>query len=163
MKKIPLTQGKFALVDDADYEWLSKWKWCYHSRGYAARGQYNPVTKKITQIFMHRLIMNPLKSMIIDHVNHNGLDNRRCNLRICTREQNAYNSRSHKNSASQYKGVHWGKLTQNWRAEITCKGKRIHLGVYTNEKDAARAYDNKAIELFGVFAKPNLPRRIPRK
>ena len=161
MQKIPLTQGKFALVDDADYEWLSKWKWWARmnrsKRFYAARH------RKHRAIYMHREIMKPPKGMQVDHINHDTLDNRRCNLRICTHTQNMQNKKSYKGSSSKYKGVSWDKEHKNYRADITYKGKRIHLGHYTNEKDAARAYDNKAIELFGAFAKLNLPRRIPRK
>ena len=162
MKEIPLTQGKFALVDDDDYEYLSQWKWCYDN-GYAKRGQWNPVTKKIIQIFMHRVIMNAKKGEAVDHANHNTLNNKKYNLRICTYAQNMYNSKSNKNSSSKYKGVSWNKRCKKWQVYIIYEGKRINLGYYKDEEEAARVYDKAAIELFREFALPNFPRRVARR
>ena len=162
MKKIKLTQGKFAIVDNEDYEWLNQWKWCYNSDGYTARGQWDPVTKKIITILMHRLIMNAKKGEEVDHANHNTLDNRKCNLRICTKFQNMQNSKLQKNRSSKYKGVCWHKDNKKWKAYITYEGKRIHLGYYDIEEEAARVYDKKAIELFGKFAYLNFPQRKSR-
>ena len=162
MKKIPLTRGKFALVDDEDYEWLNQWKWFYHNQGYAVRNQWNPVTKKSTKISMHREIMKPSKGMIVHHINHNGLDNQRCNLRVCTAAWHNQNSRPSKHNSSKYKGVSWDKRRKKWKAYITHKGKRINLGCYIDEEDAARAYDKKAIELYGKNARTNFPRRKSR-
>ena len=161
MKRIPLTQGKFALVDEEDYEWLNQWKWHYNN-GYATRNQWDPITKKQIKILMHRLIMKSSEDMQVDHANHNTLDNRKCNLRICTKFQNMQNSKLQKNRSSKYKGVCWHKDNKKWKAYITYEGKRIHLGYYDIEEEAARVYDKKAIELFGKFAYLNFPQRKSR-
>ncbi len=154
VRYIALTKGKFAIVDKADYEWLSEYTWQAAHNG----TKFYATTKKKRNgtIWMHRLIMNAPKGMVVDHINGNGLDNRRCNLRLCTRQQNAYNSKRCKGT-SKYKGVHFERATGKWRATITCKGEHYNLGLYDNEVEAARAYDRKAIELFGEFAYLNFP------
>lgn len=154
VRYIALTKGRFAIVDAADYEWLSRYTW---QAAYNGTKFYATTKKKRGgNIWMHRLIMNAPKGMVVDHINGNGLDNRRCNLRICTRQQNAYNSRR-VSGTSQYKGVHFEKATGRWRATITCRGRHYNLGLYESEIEAARAYDRKAIELFGEFAYLNFP------
>ena len=100
MKKIKLTQGKVALVDDGDFEWLSQWKWTYKNGGYA----YRSIGSK-GHIFLHRAIMKSPKNLEIDHINGNGLDNRRSNLRFATHKQNIRNQQKQKNRTSKYKGV----------------------------------------------------------
>lgn len=158
MKKIPLTQGKIAIVDDEDYKWLSKYKWHYH-KGYAARTCRKTGRKRT--IYMHREIMRTPEGFVTDHINGNKLDNRRVNLRICTKAQNNMNmkkfrSRKKAKHASRYKGVYWrGGRTPKWSAEIRYKGKQIHLGYFETEEEAAKAYDKAAIRLFGSFASPN--------
>lgn len=155
-KLIPLTQGKFAIVDDEDYEWLNQWKWCAFinesGQCYAARGTRRNHQRKT--ILMHRLIMNATKGQIIDHKNHNSSDNRRANLRICTHQQNDRNRRKVFGS-SKFKGVSWKKSNSCWCAYIKINGKHKSLGFFHNEIDAAKAYDVKAKELFGEFAKTN--------
>ena len=156
MKQIPLTQGKVALVDDADYEWLNQWKWCAmkgHNTWYAARYS-SPVNRKQRTIFMHREILglkfgDPRQT---DHRNHNGLANWRDNLRICNGTQNQYNRNPQKNHSSEYKGVSWHKRRHKWRARIFFDNHNIHLGYYASEVEAAKAYDKAAIEFFGEFA-----------
>ena len=155
-KRIPLTQGKFALVDEEDYEWLNQWKW-YYNNGYAARDQWDPITKKQIKIRMHRIIMNAKEGEEVDHINHNGIDNQKYNLRVCTVSQNMQNSKSNKNSSSQYKGVSYNPMTQKCQVQIMYNGKFIYLGYYKDEEEAARAYDKAAIELFGEFACLNFP------
>src|SRR4030065_939634 len=105
MKEIKLTKGKVAIVDDEDYDWLMQWKWRINSIGYAMR----TVKKngKARKIFMHRVILNTPSDMCSDHANHNRLDNRRCNLRICTKQQNQANAPAPKNNRSGGKGVSW--------------------------------------------------------
>lgn len=156
VRYIPLTQGKFAIVDAADYERVSRHKWHVSRHGgrlYAyrkARGRTIP---------MHRFIMNPPKGMVVDHIDGNGLNNRRCNLRICTQRQNVYNSRP-SGAGSSYKGVRWDKERRRWMAAIYDGTRRIHLGRFDDEAEAARAYDRKAFELFGEYAYLNFPAEI---
>ena len=104
---------------------------------------------------MHRLIANTPAHLFCDHINHDGLDNRRANIRNCTLKQNNANSRSAKNASSKYKGVSWNKLRKKWAAYIKKDYKQLYLGLFENEIEAAKAYDRKAAELFGKFAKLN--------
>ena len=104
MKYIPLTQGKLAIVDDEDFEWLSQWKWHFNRKKYAAR-----TINHSGKLYMHQVILNTPKGMLSDHRNGNGLDNRRKNLRACNVQQNKANSRLPKNNTSGFKGVYWEK------------------------------------------------------
>lgn len=158
MKTIELTKGKIALVDDEDFERVSKLKW-YPVCGarYASTVLYRYLGKYKYQhinIRLHRFIMGLTQRdiMDVDHINHNGLDNRKTNLRICSRSQNSANSRLSKDSTSGFKGVYWHAPRRKWRARICKDGKRINLGTFADKKDAALAYNNKAMELFGEFA-----------
>jgi hypothetical protein len=136
MKQIPLTQGKFALVDDEDYEWLMTWKWCtancrnlVYARAYDNYGMFS----------MHRLLMlYPPSPYHIDHINHNGLDNRRVNLRVVTSRQNQHN-RQYQGS-SKYPGVYWNKRDLAWYSHIRINGKLRHIGVFQSELNAGLAY-----------------------
>lgn len=110
--------------------------------------------KRTTTLFLHRTILNPSKEKVIDHIDHNGLNNRRSNLRICTQTQNVANQRKGKGS-SNFKGVYWNKREQKWRAGIGYKGKDFHLGYFKDELEAAKAYDKAAKDLWGEFAKLN--------
>ena len=101
---------------------------------------------------MHRLITNAPEGMEVDHRNHNGLDNRRGNLRTCTPTQHRQTRRPHKNTTSEYKGVWWHTQACKWQARISFRSKPIHIGVFGDEKEAAKAYNKKAKELFGKFA-----------
>ena len=167
MKTIPLTQGKVAIVDDRDYKWLSQFKWRAQKSGkrpdsfYAVRNV--TINKRRTTIQMHRQIMDPPQGVEIDHRNNNGLDNRRCNLRFCTRSQNMANSRGHRRRFSSFKGVSFHKEYKKWRAIITQNKKNHHLGFFRSQVRAAKAYDDKAKELFGEFANPNFPYRLRRR
>lgn len=156
-KRIKLTQGKFAIVDAEDYEKLSRYKWYAQRHGerwYAVRNEYLG-GGEYRQIYMHREILNPPAGMEIDHINHDSLDNRRVNIRICTNSQNMMNGNSHKGSSSKFKGVFWHKLRRKWQAQIRKNYKAIYLGYYDSEVEAARTYDRAAKDLFGEFAKPN--------
>ena len=158
MKRIPLTNGKFAIVDDEDYERLSQYSW-YTSKGrntYYARRSIKEDNKWKVR-FMHHDIINVPIGFQTDHKNRKGYDNRKDNLRICTHAQNIQNSKLNKNSrySSCYKGVVWFKRTKKWRAYIKKKNVFTSLGYYKNEIDAAKAYDCKAKELFGEFACTN--------
>ncbi len=151
--KIIKIKDKKILVDDQDFEWLNKYNWCI-SKGYIIA--HKPQSgKKGTTISIHRLIMNTPKNIQTDHINGNKLDNRRENLRICSRSEN--NMNRHKvRGKSKYKGVGWFKQTQCWQAYISKNYKIIHLGLFKSEKEAAKAYNQKAKELFGEFALLNI-------
>ena len=153
--RIPLTKGKFAIVDVGDFAEINKHKWYTSQRGrfsYARRGDGIKHGNK-TAIAMHREIMGHPKNMYIDHINHNGLDNRRANLRLATPKQNAWNNLPRKgNYSSKYKGVSWHKRDRKWYAKIVIHGKAKHLGGFNDEKAAAAAYNSAAKKLFGEFA-----------
>lgn len=161
MKEIRLTQGKVALVDDADYAYLIGCKWYAINRYGDVWHAYTPVkhtiTGKQTTLYIHRLIMIATPSQEIDHKNGNGLDNRRSNLRIVTRRQNQQNQRPQRNASSIYKGVSWDKSTGKWIAIIKADGKQYNLGRFRDEIKAATVYDNAARYYFGEFAYLNFP------
>lgn len=148
-KKIPLTQGKFAIVDPEDYEVIMQWKWYFTIKGYAAR----TVSKKT--IFMHRIINNTQTGFITDHINGNKLDNRKTNLRICTGYQNQASRGKQTNNTSGFKGVSLNKKQCMYIAMICTHGKQIYLGRFTSAIEAARAYNEAAIKYHGEFAKLN--------
>ena len=149
---IPLTRGRFALVDAADYEWLSRCKWCVtgQDRPYACRHDSGKT------IYMHREIMNTPAGLCVDHINGHSLDNRRCNLRNCTHADNMRNRRGN-SGRSLYKGVTFQAHCGKYKASIGAKGCPKHIGYYDDPAEAARAYDRKARELFGPFAWLNFP------
>jgi hypothetical protein len=167
VREIQLTRGQVALVDDEDYAWLIQWKWQAQIEDfgwYAVRAI--AVGDKKTKVLMHRAILNAPRNREVDHVNRNTLDNRRDNLRLATTSQNAQNrrkvlNRNGKPTQSQFKGV--TKVGAMWRARITIRdphtqrSKLITLGLFETEVLAALAYDAKATEAFGAFARLNLP------
>ena len=162
MKKIKLTQGKYTLVDDADYEWLNQWKWCVifdsNKKWYAVRAEYigKPGHKKRHTINMHRLIMGNPMGLQVDHIGFtNTLDNRHSNLRIATKSENMRNRGRQANNTSGYKGVSWSKQNKKWYAWIGFNGKTHAIGHYDDIKQAATAYNQKALELHGEFARIN--------
>jgi hypothetical protein len=160
MKQIELTQGKVALVDDEDFEWLNKWKWCSQNSGrktYAMRSVY--IGKKHFTVRMHREITKANKGQEVDHKDHNGLNNQRNNLRICSHRENMFNERARQNTTSKYKGVYYEKLIGKWRPQINILGKVIHLGSFESEVQAATVYDLAAKKHFGEFACLNFPEK----
>jgi hypothetical protein len=153
MQIIPLTQGRYAIVDDCD--WLPLMlmgKWCY-SEGYAVR--CSPKVK------MHRAILelagHDLTGLDVDHKSGEGLDNRIVNLRPATHAENVANSRKRSDSTSGFKGVSYFKRTRKWRVQIRVKGKQTHVGYFTDKIEAAKAYDAAALTHFGEFARLNFP------
>lgn len=155
MKEIPLTQEQVAIVDDEDYEELSKHKWQAHWEPsahtfYAVRSV--KAGGKQTIVRMHHLILGVSPKQMVDHIDHDGLHNWRENIRPCNKQQNAANMRRQAASSSQYKGVHWNRSKRKWQAYIVPNGKQRHLGYFTSEECAARAYDVAARECFGSFA-----------
>ena len=160
MREIPLTQGKVALVDDEDYEWLNQWKWYVMWDGhhwYAVRNSPYRNGKRHT-IRMHRLIVGAQPGQVVDHKDSEvTLDNQRENLRFCTRSQNAMNAKKRCDGlSSRFKGVRWYKRDNNWMVRIGIDGKRIFLGYFDNEIEAAIAYNKAARERFGEFARLNV-------
>jgi hypothetical protein len=113
--------------------------------------------RRQTNLFIHQLIMNTPKGMETDHINGKPLDNRKENLRICTRAENGRNRGYPKNNTSGFKGVYWHKGGKKWCAQIAHNKKRIYIGCFKDKEEAARAYDAKAKELFGEFARLNFP------
>lgn len=156
-KEIPLTQGKVALVDDDDFEVLNQVKWhvTYHV-GYTAYAVHSMGPRsRVKSVYMHRQIMNAPDGVEVDHINGNGLDNRRENLRLATPAENCRNSPKQRRNTSGYKGVTWHKRARRWMAQIGIDGKTICVGYFKNPKDAAKAYDAHARELHGIFARTN--------
>lgn len=159
MKLIPLTQGRNAIVDDADYEWLRQWRWILMPKsgrriGYAYRHQVGSDGIR-RSVLMHRAILDILDSpkLVSDHINGNGLDNQRSNLRACTQQQNMANQyKTVGGTTSPYKGVSWHKGSEQWQAVIRVRGHLRYLGLYANETMAATAYNTAAQENFGEFA-----------
>ncbi len=151
--EIELTQGKVAIIDDKDFPIVANYKWyAFQSKHDWYAQVHIKGNNKRTSLQMHRLIIGVLPSIQIDHIDHNGLNNRRSNLRFATNQQNNFNRKSHVNSSSKYKGVSWKKRERKWVAQISIKGKNKHLGYYANEKEAAMAYNKVALKLFGNFA-----------
>jgi hypothetical protein len=158
MKKIELTQGYYTIVDDEDFEMLNKLRWKVKIKPSGKR--YAEISRNGTTIRMHRFILN-LKTndkKIVDHINGDGLDNRRSNLRICTSFQNQHNRKINKNSTSGYKGVYFEKgkwFSKRWAAQISVNNKHIKLGYFETAEEAARAYNEAAIKYHGEFANIN--------
>lgn len=155
MNHIELSRGYVSLIDESDYPELSKTKWSYNGCGYAVRAIWNPIKKKSRFILLHRQIMNPVKGQDVDHINGNKLDNRRSNLRLCSRSQNKANVGLKKTNTSGFKGVSYFKGTSRWRARIKVNYKAKHLGFFLDKESAAKAYDAAAILHFGEFAQTN--------
>ncbi len=149
MKKIKLTKGHHALVDDQDYAWLNQWKW-RSENGYA----FTCLCRN-HKIPMQRVIIQAPNSKIIDHVNGNRSDNRRVNLRICSLADNNRNKGMSKNNSSGYKGVYWQTGAKKWRAQIMKDRKLIYLGLFDSKHEAAISYNINANKLFGQFARIN--------
>jgi AP2 domain len=158
LKEIPLSHGLVALVDDEDYEELSKHKWHLHkntrSRTWYARRNVKAVNGKRSSILMHRQILGITDPDIqVDHRGGNGLDNQRENLRKALYIENKRNTPRYKSNASGYKGVWWHKHVQKWATKIQVSGKGIHLGYYNTPEDAHYAYCIAAKNHHGEFAR----------
>jgi hypothetical protein len=154
VKTLHLSQGKTAIVDDEDYERVSSRKWHYNC-GYVKTNDYS---NGHIIIKLHRFILNAPENMIVDHINGDKLDNRKENLRLCTQNENTKNARKRASATSKYKGVSFPKTRNKWQVQIQLNKKKMHVGYYTDEIEAAKAYDKKAAELFGEYAVLNFGR-----
>lgn len=156
MKEIKLTKGKFALVDDEDFERINQYKWqAIYKKDkkiyIAKRSRTKKESDSPVYILMHRQIMNINNSKIqVDHINHNTLDNRRCNLRLCNNSQNNMNKKGRSDNTSEYKGVSF--YHNKFHAEIMVNQKSYRLGSFDTAIEAAKAYNAKALELHKEFA-----------
>jgi len=165
MKKIPLTQGKFAIIDDEDFELVSKYKWHYMpgglstNNGYAVHSIFNKKIwkeeKKVRNFHlrMHNLIMNTPLKMTVDHINHNGLDNRKSNLRVCSLKENCQNQPKRKHGTLIYQGI--TKMGNKFYAQVQKNGKKHWGNGFYTQKEAAIEYNKLAKKIFGKFANLN--------
>lgn len=152
MKRIPLTKGKFALIDDEDFSSISRWNWSITSTRYYLYAHRRDGRRLVK---MHRFILSAPTNKVVDHINGNGLDNRKINLRLCSPAENARNQRKHKNNVSGFRGVSWCKREKKWVAYVAKDGVKKFVGYFKNKKLAALARDQKATSLHGEFAKLN--------
>lgn len=157
MKLVPVGKSDFAMVDDDDYDTLSKFKWGLRTKG---QNKYAQTWSSERQrcIMMHRMIMRPQKTQMVDHIDRNGLNNQKTNLRVCTHEQNMRNAVFPKRNGfknSTYKGV--TRNHKNWKARISVCGEQVYIGTFRTEEAAARAYDKYASRVSGSFARLNFP------
>lgn len=156
MQRIPLSKGQHATVDDQDFDLLNQWRW-YCRHGYAVRNIYLGGGRKKPRyrtVAMHRLITDAPAGLDVDHKNRDPLDNRRRNLRVCSRSQNSTNSRK-RSGSSRFKGVCWLAGRKAWIAQICKDGRRYELITTKDEEEAALYYDIAAQLLHGPFAHIN--------
>ena len=158
MKEIPLTQGKVAQVSDHRFDYLNQWKWHATSTDgnvwYAARRDSSP-SGRGKVIYMHREITGAPKGVRVDHRDGDGLNNQDDNLRFADSSQNRRNSKHRADASTAYKGVQVQKLSNKYAARLKVGKKNLYLGSFETPEEAARAYDEKAKELFGEFARTN--------
>lgn len=160
MRKILLSQGKYALIDNLDFEDVSKYTWHWtpdkNGTGYAARTEYLGLVNgkpRWRKARMHRQIMEFPFGKEVDHKDGDGLNNRRSNLRLANNSENSRNRGAQSNSKTGIKGVSWKAKSKKWQAQIKLNGKVYYLGVFTNIEDAAQSYAKAAKEMHGEFAR----------
>ena len=156
-----MAQPQYAKVDPSNYKRLRKYEWL-SKKGknsfYARRRVPTGKGGKQTLVYMHQEVIKVAKGMLVDHINHDGMDNREANLRAATHSQNLYHRKKGSGTTqSKYKGIYWRKKNRKWQALITFEKKRIYLGFFRSEIDAAKAYDHAAIKYHGEFASLNFP------
>ncbi len=154
-KMIQLSRDKVALVSDQDYEELLQWRWGFHGK-YAHRVEWIKGGKgKMKHFYMHRQIMNTPTGFDTDHINGDKLDNRRENLRISSRSQNNANMSKLSNNTSGFRGVSWDRRAKKWQARLNKDSQLVYCARFDTKEAAARAYNQKSLELHGEFAKLN--------
>jgi hypothetical protein len=163
MKKIPLSRGMTTIIDDEDFERVSQFKWsvtCHKERTppdyYARRAVWQPETRKSITVLLHRFILNAPPDKHVDHINGDGLDNRRANLRLVTPAQNQQNLKRRR-GASGFRGVQYDERKRRHYARIKVNNQKIWLGFFDNAEEAARAYDAAAVKHHGEYAQLNFP------
>jgi hypothetical protein len=159
--EVKLTRGLVTIIDAEDFEFVSQYKWCAErgtATDYVSRSPRIRGTRKRQKLWLHRVLLNAPDGMHVDHINHNGLDNRRANLRLCTPGENSRNTRKRKGTSSEFKGVskRKGNCPKSWEATIKTDQK-LHRRTFATEIEAAHWYDEMAREHFGEFAKLNFP------
>lgn len=155
-RKIELTQGYFALVDAEDFELVSKFSW--HASVQRGKVYADGITGKRPnrkRIRMHRMIMQCPPDMLVDHIDGNSLNNQKSNLRLCNNTENVRNQAGHRDRAGKFKGVIFQKERNKYCAKLSFNGKLVYSKRYSNEVDAAKAYDMLARKYFGEFARTN--------
>jgi predicted metallo-beta-lactamase superfamily hydrolase len=154
---IHLTRGYATVVDDADYEWLTQWKWCVciNNRGkpYAQRIIHRKSEHGVKR--MSRVILDAPADLQVDHINGDSLDNRRANLRLCTLQENCQNRGANRKGTSRFVGV--SREPYGYRSVLGHNKVRYYLGIFSSEEEAARAHDTAALRLCGQFARLNFP------
>lgn len=158
MKYIELTNCRFAMVDDEDFGYLNQWRWSARkikNTWYAVRQVWIPGWGKGLTILMHREIVHAVKGENVDHIDRNGLNNQKKNLRKCSQINNLANSSIRSNNKSGYKGVSWNKGMKKWCAQIESRGDHRIIGYFDNPRTAALAYDTELFKLFPEFAATN--------
>lgn len=161
MKKIKLTQGYFAKIDNEDYDKVMASGPWHIKRSYTSKDiiyAYHSVHPNI-KLMMHRLILEPRSDQNVDHINSDGLDNRRKNLRLCTDSQNKCWGKKKSHNTSGFIGVNFHKLSGKWQARVRKDNMRHYLGLYDSPRKAALVRDEAAAELHGEFARLNFPER----
>lgn len=153
MKFIPLTKGKEAIVDDDIFLYLMQWRWYCSTQNRAVRTTGDGKDQKM--IYMHRVVMGDPEGMEIDHINMDSLDNRRENLRVCTRAENSANKKKYSTNTSGYKGVTRNRKSGRWIARITINYVNIHLGSFDSAKEAAKAYNEASEKYHGEYSRAN--------
>lgn len=149
MKEIALTQGLVALVDDEDYERLNQFTWYAHK----GKNTFYARTSQKPMVYMHKMLLD---APIVDHINGNGVDNTKNNLRAASQTNNNANGRKRRNAtSSKFKGVSFDSTRQKWECKVNFQGRRVFFGRYDSELDAAKAYNEAALSIFGSFAKVN--------
>lgn len=153
---VELTQGQVSIIDASDAPMVGRYNWSVAERGQRtyACARFDGVLQ-----YLHRIIATPEEGECVDHINGDGLDNRRSNLRCCVQAENNINRGATCISKSGFKGVSWSKSNNGWIAQIRRDGLRKHIGTFAKAEDAARAYDAAAIEIHGEFARLNFADR----
>lgn len=147
----------YLIFDEEDFDLVCSYNWRVNNLGYVTYQEYTPGITKPKTLLLHRLILGVTgRYEVVDHINHNPQDNRRCNIRKASIGQNVWNTVSYKNSTSKYLGVSFETGRKKWRAQIKANGKQCSLGRFNNETDAALAYNEAASRYFGEFANLNV-------